>query len=238
MKKYTSFNVIKIFLFLSLMCFKAHSGFEAGLFYGRTFGNNIGQFKAKDGGLGHANGVTADLANNPNDSNIYGGEISYFLDHIGFNLELSYSKYKTDKGEITLKESNGTIYKTTFPGFNTEVYTIKPSLIFRYNIIEKLALYAGIGYSVAQGWVDNTKFSMNPMEYGVGGKKTGLFLHGLGLKVGTFYDVTKKIKLGLEYNFNDLTIEDTNQNFRSFNTGFSGSLQTNYIVFKVNYKFS
>jgi opacity protein-like surface antigen len=186
----------------------------------------------------HSPGVKANLANNPNGSNVFGIDATMFFNkYVGLNVDFRYSKYRIDTGNITLTESNGSVLNTSFPGFDVKTYAFKPSLILQ-NHYKNFTYYGGIGYNFVYGIFNNTKFSIVPSKYGLGGKETGMFMTGLGLKAGLSYKMYKNMKIGLEYNWDNYYIKDTNQQFRSFNTGFSGSFVTNSIVFKTIFMFN
>lgn len=213
-----------------------NANFEVGTFYGKSFGNKIGEFVAQDGGISHNAGVKAKLANNPENESIFiiNGD---FLITSNFSIESEffYSKYRVKTGQITLQESDGTTRNFIFPKFNTTLYALSPFFIVKHQF-NNLTPFLGLGYGVGIGVIDNTKFSPNPFEYGVGGKKTDLFMRGVAIKVGVLYDVWSKFSIGLHYGYKNFKISDTNQQFRSFNTGFNGSLTTNYLAFGFKYK--
>ena len=218
---------------LFCLCFNAYSAVDVGVFYGTTFGNKLKEFNAKDGGIGHTVNVKAELANKPTSKHVMGleGEVSLH-ENFAIGGEFFYAKYKTETGDITINESNGLTYKTTFPKFNTEIYALTPFAVIKQDY-GSLTPFIGLGYSVARGIVDNTKFSSDN-NYGIGGKKTSLFIHGFVIKIGAFYNF-EKFKIGLQYGFRDYKIADTNQQFRSFNTGFTGGIKSQQITIHLRY---
>jgi opacity protein-like surface antigen len=135
---------------------------------------------------------------------------------------------------ITDPSANQT-FLARFPGFTTEMTTFHIGGIIKQKSI--LNPFIGLSFATGIGKVSNTKFSPDPAEYGVGGPKTAILAFGGIIKTGVNYDLTKVISVGVEYRYQYLKIQDTNQQFRSFNKGFTGTVKSNAILINLGYKF-
>lgn len=230
-------------LFLSI--FNTSYGVETEVFFnlGKSFSNKLGKFKAEDGGnYGliplHEPGTTADLGKNPNSSNVMGFEANFFFNQmLGLNIDATYSNYETQTSNTKLIEGvSGAEKVISFPRFDSKISTFSVGPIVRLEA--PFSPFISIGYTGATGTINNTKFSTNPTEYGVGGKDITISMHGFTAKVGGNHTFKNNIILGAEYRFEYLKIKDTNQQFRSFNTGFTGSLRSHMLMLKLGYSFN
>lgn len=234
MKKYLICLITLKFLFAG----HAHAAkITAQLNAGKTFHSKLGKFEAPSGGIGHGNNTTATINKNPISNSTYGIDaLLFFNETFGVNLGAQYSSYKVADSIITLIDPTAPTIITGFPGFTNNVSSIHGGFILKKRSI--ISPYAGVALILGIGRLNNTKFSLNPTEYGKGGNKSGLIMLGGMIKAGLNYHFKERMQLGIEYRYQYLNITNSNQQFRSFNKGFKGSLKSSVLLVQLGYTFN
>ena len=137
----------------------------------------------------------------------------------GFYLNSSLSTF-SGYTDHTSGSFEGGFNVDNFPRINIWGNLVEIGPNYRFNNNSSFTPFIGINASYLFGEQDNTRFSFNPQEYGVGGEHTHVQCIGYSPEIGFFKNSGLLKGLGLKIDL--LNLNCSNGKMRSFFSGYNG----------------
>ncbi len=119
-----------------------------------------------------------------------------------------------------------------FPRINIWGNLLEIGPNYRFNNNSSFTPFIGINTSYLFGAQDNTRFSLNPQEYGVGGEHTHVKCFGFSPEIGFFKNSGFLKGLGLK--IDSINLNCSNGNMRSFFNGYDGEFSQ--LRYQINFR--